>query len=219
MLRRGGARNRRDRETLQLNEAQCRALISASYVCWERGEQFNRFVTIAWGKCGIDPQDAVAATGAWIKLAREWMRERGYRVPWAWVQEWGPRYGAHCHALIHVPPELAPLLGKRFSRWARLVIERNGGCYERGAVVTLRIGFGECPDSSPEGYRAAMLAKVHYMLKCAPEALEARLGMMGWGPKPWGRSCLTYGKRLSIWQGWQTLRVLCHQPAGACRPP
>lgn len=97
VLRRGGARNRADRQSWQLTERNCSDLIAAAGTAWAAGKPFNRFATVAFGKTGIDARDCVAATGDWIKLAREWFAANGQPMPWAWVQEWGPIYLAHCH--------------------------------------------------------------------------------------------------------------------------
>lgn len=202
-LQRGGARNRADRESTQLTERQCRSLITASGVAWAAGTPFNRFVTLAWGKSGLGPMQGRAATSSWVALARAWIGAHSYAPPWAWVQEFGPKFGAHSHLLIHLPPELAAIKGQRFARWARKVVADLGGSYQTGTVDTRSIHCSHCADIAPDAYRAALLAKVHYMLKAAPAALEGQLGMIGQGPKPWGQHSLVYGKRLAIWQGWQ----------------
>lgn len=201
-LRRGGTRRRAD-PSEQLKEAQCRKLIEAAGVAWAAGSPFNRFATFAFGKSRIDAQDCVAATGDWIKLAREWLSSQGLPMPWAWVQEWGPVNLAHCHILLHVPAHLAPLFRGRPERWARKVIADRGGSYVAGTTECQIIHCSEHPELYPDAYRAALAFKVHYMLKCAPAALEAKLRMIGRGPRHWGQSCPVYGKRLGVWQGWQ----------------
>lgn len=202
-LRRGGARNKADRQTAQLTERQCRNLIAAAGTAWAAGTPLNRFATLAFGKCGIEARDCVAATGDWIKLARDWFASQGHPLVWAWVQEWGPINLAHCHILLHVPAELAPLFRAKPQRWARKVIADRGGGYVAGATDCQKIHCSGHPDRYPDAYRAALAFKVHYMLKCAPAELEERLGMIARGPKPWGQSCPVYGKRTAIWQGWQ----------------
>lgn len=202
-LRRGGAHNRANRSTKQLTEQQCRKLIAAAGVAWAAGTPFNRFATIAFGKSGIDARSGVAATGDFIKLARDWFATHGLPMPWAWVQEWGPVNLAHCHILFHVPPALAPLFKGRPRVWAAKVIAKHGGSYATGTTDCPKIRCSDRPELYPEAYCAALAFKVHYMLKCAPAALEQALGMTGRGPKPWGQSCMVYGKRLAIWQGWQ----------------
>jgi hypothetical protein len=66
MLPQGGARNRPDRLSEQLTERHCRQLIEAAGTAWAAGTPFNRFVTLAFGKSGIDARDCVVATGDWI---------------------------------------------------------------------------------------------------------------------------------------------------------
>lgn len=202
-LKRGGARNRADRQSLQLTTRHCRDLIAATGVAWAAGAPFNRFATLAFGKCGLDDRECVAATGHWIKLAREWFSGHGLPMSWAWVQEWGPTNQAHCHILFHVPPEFDDLFRGRATKWTRTVLAKRGTAYRAGATDCQKIHSSKHPDRYPDAYRAAVAFKVHYMLKCAPERLEAELGMQGRGPKPWGQSCLVYGRRLSIWQGWR----------------
>ena len=203
MLRRGGAHNRADRQSWQLTETNCRNLIEAAGIAWAAGTPFNRFATLAFGKSEIDARDCVAATGDFIKLARDWFASHGLPLPWAWVQEWGPINLAHCHILFHVPPALAPLFRGRPKVWAAKVIAKYGGCYAKGTTDCPKIPFSASPDQYPDAYCAALVFKVHYMLKCAPAGLEVRLGMAGRGPKPWGQSCTVFGKRLAVWQGWQ----------------
>ena len=199
-LKRGGHRNWADRTSLQLTEGHCVRLMKAPQVAMSIGQPLNRFITIAWEKCGIAPQQSVLATGAWIILAREWLRRRDYSTSWAWVQESGPRIGAHCHILFHVPPSLDPLFRGRPGRWARKVVMSFGGQYARGTMQTQKLRFSNASDADADAYRTLVMGKVHYMLKCAPAHLEGPLFMDGHGPKPWGQRCLVYGKRLALWQ-------------------
>ncbi len=202
-LPRGGARNRADRQSLQLSEPQCRKLIAAAGTAWAAGTPFNRFATFAFGKAGIDARDCVAATGDWIKLARDWFASHGLPMPWAWVQEWGPVNFSHCHILFHVPSALAPLFRGKARQWAAKVIAKRGGGYVSGTTDCQKIRCSEKPDQYLDAYCDALAFKVHYMLKCAPAEQESRLGMTGRGPKPWGQRCPVYGKRLAVWQGWE----------------
>jgi hypothetical protein len=188
------------RLTHQLTEKQCRTVLAASRAAWSAGAPFNRFVTLAWELGGIDARRCVCATGNFVKLAREWMNARGYFMPWAWVQETGTRYGAHCHLLLHVPPELEPLFRPMPRRWARKVL---GGEYISGVLQCQRLLSAGTAGASPAAYEAELTGKVHYMLKCAPAALEDVLGMLGKGHRKWGQSCSVYGKRAGVWQGWR----------------
>ena len=199
-LKRGGPRRKAGQRSEQLTEADCRKVLGATEAAWAVGRPLNRFITLAWELGGIDPAQSVAATGAFIKLAREWMGERGFPMPWVWVQETGPTLGAHCHALLHVPPEIAPLFRPMPRRWAHKVL---GGVYFAGVVDSQRISSADACNALPAAYEAEVIGKVHYMLKCAPAALEGPLGMIGRGYRDWEQSCPVYGKRAGVWQGWK----------------
>lgn len=204
-LKRGGARNRASRRSWKLREGDCRKLIEASLAAWQAGMPLNRFITIAWGRGGISADQAVEATGQFIRLAREWMRARGCPMPWAWVQEGSQRFGQHAHILLHVPPHLAPLLRSMPLRWTKAILP---GRYVASVLQTQRLKrSGEVHE---DAYETELLGKVHYMLKAAPIELEAVVGMPGCGPRPWGQFCLVTGKRVGVWQGWK---------AAACKRP
>jgi hypothetical protein len=198
LLKRGGARLRSDRSTQNLTEAQCRKIITVTNSAWAAGSPFNRFITVAWELGGIDSKASVAATGQFITMAREWLLARGHPMPWVWVREWGPKFGAHCHILLHVPPDLDPLFRSMPKRWAKKFL---GGAYVAGVVQSQRLYPPTSATADPAAYEAQLLGKVHYMLKCAPAILEGKLGMIGMGEKPWGQSCRVYGKRAGVWQG------------------
>ncbi len=201
LLKRGGARNRADRTSWQLTERQCRTLLEASFTAWEAGMPFNRFITLACGHGGIDAGDSVRTTGEFVRLAREWMDARGHAMPWAWVQERGDSFGQHAHLLLAVPAELEPLFRPMPLRWTKRLLPQG---YVAGTLQTQRLQFAH--KANPEAYRAELLGKLHYMLKCAPAALEEPLGMTGWGHVEWGQSCRVIGKRLGAWQAWKETR-------------
>lgn len=208
---RGGARNRHDRTSHALTELQCRQLIEAASAASDRGQPFNRFVTVSWERNGADGRDSVRLTGAFIRLAREWMLARGNRLAWAWVQEWSPRFGAHAHILMHVPDELAPLFSDYPQRWVKKLVV---GCYVAGTVKTKQVRHDTRPTAFAPTYRHALLRTVSYMLKAAPATLEGPLGMLPYRSKPWGRHCMTFGKRIGIWQGWSSAGALPAQTIG-----
>lgn len=176
-------------------------------------------MTIAWGKCGLELKDSVTATGQWVALARNWARAQGYQLSWAWVQEFGPKLGAHCHALLHVPPNLDYVFQNRPTSWARKVLARYDLGYVAGTVDTQRVRPLYLPIDSlsvPDilwrenvpldnmdrraAYMLGVLPKVHYMLKCASEDLEYELGLTDVGYKSWGCVSAVTGKRLGTWQ-------------------
>jgi hypothetical protein len=200
LLKRGGARNRRDRTSRELTGHDCRKLIAASDKARAAGMAFNRWITVSWGKAGLSPQESVQATGEWIALLRASAYRQGYAMPWAWVQEHGPKLGPHLHGLLHVPHALAPLFSPLPSRCARKVIADRGGHYVCGVTATEKAWPVDDPEKSPDCYEAWLQRKLHYMLKCAPAPLEAELGLTGRGDARWGQRCLVYGKRAGVWQ-------------------
>lgn len=200
LLRKGGANNRADRKSLRLTGQQAAKVIDGCMAAQSHGLWLNRFITISWEPAGLTAQESVAATGEWIALARDWLRQRGYPAAWVWTQERGAKLGAHCHILLHVPPELAPLFSGRPSRWARQVIERRTGAYKAGTVLTRKIAAGRACRGDTPAYEALYMGRLHYLLKCTPAALEMPLGMYGWGHIDWGQECLVYGKRAGVWQ-------------------
>lgn len=196
-LKRGGARNRRDRVSWQLNEAQCRRVIDRSFDAWEAGQPLNRFVTLAWGWAGTDASEATSATGDFVAKAREWMRGHGYPMPWVWVQECGDTFGQHAHILLHVPPELDPIFRPMPRQWTKAILP-NG--YVAQTVKCDKLEGARTAETNPYRYKAALLGKLHYMMKCAPVELEYKLEMRGWGDKPWGQATRVIGKRAGAWQ-------------------
>ena len=172
-------------------------MIGRSFDAWEAGRPLTRFITLAWGKGGIDAERAVWATGQFIDKAREWMRGHGYVMPWVWVQETGDTFGQHAHILLHVPPELEDLFRPMPRRWAKAILR---GKYIKGTVDTRQVAGYRAIEANPRHYQAGLLGRLHYMLKCAPAALEWELEMQGWGVKPWGQKCRVIGRRASAWQ-------------------
>ena len=196
-LKQGGARNRADRVSWQLSERQCRLLLDRSHDAWEAGLPLNRFITLAWGKAGKGGCEATQATGKFIKTSRDWMRWHGHSMPWVWVQEHGNTFGQHAHVLLHVPAELDLLFRPMPLRWGKSFLK---GGYVAGTIQSQRLASAYTHDVNPELYRAVMLGKLHYMLKCSPAHLEGALCMTGWGHKPWGQSSRVVGKRAGVWQ-------------------
>ncbi len=84
-LKRGGARNFRERPSWQISQRQGRMIRDRAFDAWYADMPMSRFITLAWGMAGIEPVDAVKATGHFVSMARSWMRHHGYRMPWVWV--------------------------------------------------------------------------------------------------------------------------------------
>jgi len=118
-------------------------------------------------------------------------------MPWVWVQETGDTFGQHAHILLHVPPELNDLFRPMPRRWAKAILPSG---YVPKTVQFQRLAGVSAIEANPLRYEAALMGKLHYMLKCAPAALESVLGLHGWGGKPWGQLTRVIGKRAGVWQ-------------------
>lgn len=202
LLSHGGDRRTGDalKATQQLTARECRMLILAAYEAWERGQPFNRFITLLWEKGGVDPRDNGKATRQFLKHAGGWLRSFDCQLLHCWVQEYGLVNGAHVHILLHIPPMLDPLFSRKPMHWAKLCLP---GGYVAKTVDTQRVAPWADPDSGADAYEAELMAKLHYMLKCAPVTLESDLGMAvrrsPWS-KSWGQSGVVFGKRAGRWQ-------------------
>lgn len=196
LLKQGGARLDGARASRQLAESQCNNLIEAAYIAWHIGQPFNRFITILWEQGGIDPRDNATVTGQFIKLAKDWARRHGYKMCWAWVQEHGAVNGVHIHILLHVPPELARQFAPMPLRWVKRLLP---GAYRTKVLQSQRIGSAGMPKNASCQYEMLLMTKVHYMLKAAPKEVAQELQL-----QRHGKSSTVFGKRLAIWQGWES---------------
>lgn len=196
-LRKGGANNRRDRITWQLSPHDCRKVVAASQAAWAAGVPFTRFGTFAWELGGIAPDRCAETTAQFLDHVRDWLAYRDRQLAWAWVQERGPRLGAHGHCLFHIPPDLDREFRPWPLRWTKALL---GGIYTSGVLDCQSLYFRQAAFTNPETYWPAVKRKLQYMLKCGPPELETELGLTGWGDEPWGQACKTYGKRAGVWQ-------------------
>jgi hypothetical protein len=78
-------------------------------------------------------------------------------------------------------------------RWTKQLLP---AAYISGVLKCQKLGFANYALAR----EAEVMGKVHYMLKCAPAALEAKLCMTGRGYTKWGKSGIVHGKRLAHWQ-------------------
>lgn len=194
----GGARRTRRLPSEVLSEAQCRRVLHASERAQATGNPFNRFITILWQHGGIPEKEATLATQRFLKLAGDWLRLRGEPCRWVYVHEWGPKNGAHVHILLHVPPRLDSDFSLMPLRWTKRILP---GGYVKNTLDSKKLPGANAPDNvSREVYRHALWARLHYVLKAAPPALEGKLGLTGCGHAQWGRSSRVYGQRAGSWQ-------------------
>jgi hypothetical protein len=185
--------------TWQLDERQCRNIMRRSFQAWDAGKPLIRFISLAWGLSGIDADKAVWATGQFIDKAHDWMRHHGQLMPWVWVQETGDTFGQHAHILLHMPPGFDDLFRPMPRRWTKAILP---GGYVSKTVQSQRLAGASAIaiKANPLCYEAALMGKLHYMLKCAPAPLERDLGLHGWGNEPWGQLTRVIGKRAGVSQ-------------------
>jgi len=195
---RGGARRKSGGFSDSLSEHQCRLLLAASDRASAANAPLNRFITILWERGGIAEREAAKATQLFLKLAGDWFRSRGERFCWVYVHEWGVRNGAHAHILLHVPRHLDKEFGRLPLKWVKRLLPTG---YRQGALKSLKLLGGNAPDGiSAQIYAESLMYRLHYMMKAANPALEAKLKLVGASHAVWGQSSPIYGKRAGCWQ-------------------
>lgn len=181
-----------------MNAKQCRALIDAAISAAHVGKPFNRFITLLWERSGLANADATSATRDFIKRAGDWSRYHDERLCWAYVHEWGRKNGAHVHILLHVPKRLKDEFRVMPLRWTKAILP---GRYISGTTKSKPVLGGHAPhDVSWDVFGISLGARIHYMLKAAPPALEAEVEVVGWGRSSWGQTSPIFGKRAGVWQ-------------------
>jgi hypothetical protein len=169
---RGGSRNRRGRSSEALSEPAVRRIIAAAEFAPVIGLPLNRFTTIHWQKA--DVSDGLAATGRFLKLARDWLRLQGGGFAFVWVREGGPAKGEHVHILLHVPPDLAAGFRRRVRGWLKAcgASWRRGVIYSRPVGRSLRHAMGG--EVYAEPYSDHLAVAVAYVVKgTSRDAAEA----------------------------------------------
>ncbi|NNC73163.1 MAG: hypothetical protein HKN78_09860, partial [Sphingomonadaceae bacterium] len=74
----GGARNRADRVSDSLSLHQAEGIVRAARRACAIGLPFNRHVTIHLERAGVPDAEAAVAIGAYLTLARDFLRKRGW---------------------------------------------------------------------------------------------------------------------------------------------
>lgn len=168
---RGGARNRADRQSQALNAGQIGNLLAAAAHAIRIDLPLNRMVTIHWEAAGVPLEGMAKATGHFLDLVAKTIARHGYRTAWLWVHENGAGKGGHCHALIHVPPKLAPIIAKRQRGWLRTITGRPyvaRGIRSRPISGSLGRAGGDTTH-----YQENLKVALGYLVKCAdPEAVR-----------------------------------------------
>jgi hypothetical protein len=174
----GGARNRADRMTVELTLAQVAATIEAAQIAAAAGIPLNRHITVHWERAGVPDNRAAAATGAFIKLASQFLQKRGEPFAYVWIRENDDGdgcKGSHVHILAHVRPDAAAAFVRMQRRWLERV---TGNPYRAGVIRTRRIGgWLRAAETAPELYRENLGAILAYIVKGASSEAATALGL------------------------------------------
>lgn len=168
---RGGARNRSDRESYSLGRTQLENLIAATEHADVIGLPFTRMITIHWERAGVELTDMVKATGRFVDLLTKTLARHGSCTAWLWTHENGHEKGGHCHLLIHVLPDLVPVVTRLQKRWLRSI---TGGTYKKRVIHSVPIGgrLG-LETTNPELHAENVGGVLHYVLK----AVDAKVAL------------------------------------------
>jgi len=161
--RRGGSRNRGDRESVSLTSAQVRNLMASERHARMIGLPFTRMLTIHWEAAGVQLECMAKATGRFTDLMTKVLARHGSSTAWLWVHEGGPGKGGHCHMLVHVPSKLVSLLLRRQMSWLRRITGKS--CRTRvihSKPIGGRLGLER---SNPELHAVNLEAALAYVLK------------------------------------------------------
>ena len=191
--KRGGARNRRNRESLSLTAAQVTNLTAAAAQADRIGLPLNRMITLHWESAGV-PLDAMAkATGRFIDLLSKALTRHGSRTAWVFVHEAGKGKGGHAHVLAHVPQALAGLVARRQRSWLKRI---TGKPYKARVIFGRPIaGAHATAPGAGDLYAVNLDAALSYLTKGADEPAAERFGLTRL--EPGGR---VIGKRCGVSQ-------------------
>lgn len=171
--RRGGARNRADRESDGLTSAQVNNLLEAAAHAERAGLRLNRMVTIHWQASGVPLAAMPRATGRFLDLLSKAIKRHGSRTAWLFTHEAGAGKGGHCHLLAHIPDALAPLVARRQRAWLKVI---TGRPYKARAVHSRPV-VGAATAGAGDLYAVNLKAAMGYVLKAADAAAAARYGL------------------------------------------
>ena len=175
--RRGGARNRADRESYSLTARQIANLNAAVLQAQKTGLPLNRFITVHWEAAGLPLENMAKATGSFVGRLTEWLRRRGHRTAWIWAHENGSREGGHCHLLVHVPAVSVVDLTKAQARWLRII---TGRPYRAGVIKSIAIGRRlDLEVSNPCRHFANLETLVAYVTKQAEASAKSSFHQRG----------------------------------------
>ncbi len=211
----GGARNRRDRTSLNLTRKQCEGLIAAADFAERTGLAFNRHWTVHYESAGVAEIDAPVFIGNLLKLVRDYATRKLGVFTAVWVRENGEGKGGHVHILMHLPP--GRTLRGRTSKWVRLA----GGTSRAKVSKVVSIGGAMISaDMRSEHYRHNLATVLAYVLKGADrEAGEAiALPRSGEGGLIIGKRCgwsQNIGESARLFQAPSSIGAGCSRPYSA----
>ena len=173
----GGARNRADRESLDLTDGKVNSLLDAARFALATGRTFQRHWIVHYGRAGIAEHQAADFLRKLFEQVGRQARRAGGQLTALWVREHASTYGEHVHILLHLPTGLS--LRNRTRRW----IETAGGTYQPGVSMTKSIGgrlvkkTAKNGTSAGEHHRANAANVVRYLLKSASAEKGGQLGL------------------------------------------
>ena len=173
---RGGARNRADRESLELTQAQIANLKAAKGHADKIGLPFTRMISIHWEGAGVPLEGMVKATGRFTDLLTKMLARHGSGSAWLWSHEnvpgRGHDKGGHCHLLAHVPPHLVPRLLALQRGWLRKITRQP---YRARVILSKPIGGRLGLEAgNPDLHAMNLEVAFGYVCKGAPQAVLDR---------------------------------------------
>jgi len=173
--RRGGARNRADRESKALTLAQVANLMAAARQAEAIGLPLTRMLSIHWEAAGVPLAGMVKATGRFTDLLSKALARHGHRTAWLWVHEGGDGKGGHCHLLAHVPADLVAVVSRLQRGWLHRI---TGQPYRASVILSKPIGGRLGLEvTNPDLYRVNLEKALAYVLKGACPKAARRFGL------------------------------------------
>ena len=188
---RGGARNRADRQSLELTSTQIANLRAAEGHSRLIGLPFTRMLTIHWQAAGTPLSGMTKATGRFLDLLTRWLLRRGQRTAWLWVHENGEGKGWHAHILAHVPARHVRALTGKLRGWLRSI---TGQPYRARVILSRPIGGRLGLEvGNPDLHAVNLGAALAYVLKGASReaASQFALERLEAGGRVIGKRCGT----------------------------
>ena len=183
LFQHGGARNFASRTSESLPLLQAQKMVLSAQKAQAIGRPLNRHITVHWEAAGITDGEAMAATTAFLKYLREWLRGKH---AYLWVRENGDGKGSHVHILAHIP-DSKKLSGALSRRW----VERcTGRTYRAGAIYSRKIAGSSGRDGKL--YVENLKAVLAYVLKGVEPEAARELGIKHqYGGRVIGKRCGT----------------------------